>query len=226
MKLLVFDIDGTLFKSNKISDIAYKKALEEMFGIKSYSTQWEKYESCSDIGILREICRYNGVKNVDRFVIHKFEDLYLQNVKEMILSGLEFDKYNRVKDFIGEVLAEGIGISIYTGGYKKIALCKLDSLGIRRYMLPLASAYEGYYRKEIFTAAVYKAKVYYGINNFESVVVFGDSYQDIKLSKELNVPMIGVTSHLPKSVFDQEKILSVADYDKMDMVKIWLREIR
>ena len=57
MKLVMFDVDGTLVKTNKIDAKCFLSALSKEFGITGVNANWADYSHPTDSGILAEIVR-------------------------------------------------------------------------------------------------------------------------------------------------------------------------
>src|SRR5580704_4581087 len=58
---LIFDVDGTLVDSAGFEDTLYKAALRSVLGDVFLRAAWSEYEHVTDVGLLREICRDNGL---------------------------------------------------------------------------------------------------------------------------------------------------------------------
>src|SRR5207237_1528786 len=52
MKLVMFDIDGTLTQTYQADEACFVQALGEVFGFTYINTDWASYPHCSDSGIL------------------------------------------------------------------------------------------------------------------------------------------------------------------------------
>ncbi|MCC5623122.1 hypothetical protein [Nostoc sp. CHAB 5715] len=57
MKLVMFDIDGTLTESNSLDDESYLQALHKVFGFSEVSSDWTSYSHVTDACILKEVCQ-------------------------------------------------------------------------------------------------------------------------------------------------------------------------
>lgn len=55
MKLVMFDIDGTLTQTFAIDAECYVRALTEVSGFEAISTDWASYQHTTNSGILSEI---------------------------------------------------------------------------------------------------------------------------------------------------------------------------
>ncbi len=57
MKLVVFDLDGTLTRTSRVDSECYERALLEVAGVRDPRTDWSTYEHATDTGIVDEIFR-------------------------------------------------------------------------------------------------------------------------------------------------------------------------
>src|SRR5947199_10576330 len=55
MKLVMFDIDGTLTQTYQADETCFVQALQEVFGFTDINTDWASYPHCSDSGILEAL---------------------------------------------------------------------------------------------------------------------------------------------------------------------------
>src|SRR5205809_7788634 len=55
MKLVMFDIDGTLTQTFQADEACFVQALREVFGFTGINTDWACYPHCSDSGILEAL---------------------------------------------------------------------------------------------------------------------------------------------------------------------------
>ena len=75
MKLVMFDMDGTLTDSVSLDDNCYVQAVEQALGLTNIVTDWESYPHASSNGCLMEILRtargHGPTPEEDRAVQHK-----------------------------------------------------------------------------------------------------------------------------------------------------------
>src|ERR1051326_7400139 len=57
MNLAVFDLDGTLTRTNKVDDQCFIQACADALGIKELNTNWSEYEHVTDLGCLQQAFR-------------------------------------------------------------------------------------------------------------------------------------------------------------------------
>lgn len=201
MLLLIFDIDGTIFINNDSATLSYSKAVDSLFGIKRYTKDWDTYFNTSDVGILREICkRYRNVELIWDDILD-FEELYYKYFKKLAIENVE--TFQTTKGFVElytELLGEkGIRVAIYTGGMRKVALEKLDSIGICERKCAIATAQDGLTREEILKAVIYKSHVMYDIEKFDRIIIIGDSRRDIQVAQNNKIPIIIVENTMNRN---------------------------
>ncbi len=57
LNFVIFDLDGTLLRSNELDDAMYVRALADEFGFTDVRTDWSTYPEATDPGILQEVFR-------------------------------------------------------------------------------------------------------------------------------------------------------------------------
>lgn len=57
MRRVIFDIDGTLLRSNAVDDACFVEAIRAELGIVVVDHDWGHYPCSTDLGLLEEICR-------------------------------------------------------------------------------------------------------------------------------------------------------------------------
>lgn len=221
MGIVVFDVDGTIFKNNNAATQAFADTVYEMYGIKEYSKQWSLYKRCSDIGIIREICGKYLNHEMTWDEVLEFENLYLKKFSYVLETNPEsLMPVEGIYEFIQKCKTETeLKIAIYTGGIRRVTLMKLAQIGIYESEFPIATAQDGLHRCDIYSAAISKAKVMYDIEQTDSNVIIGDSELDIKLVKQLEIPLIGVTTSLSAQEFNEYGVkVTIKDFQDIDGV--------
>src|SRR5947208_15784946 len=55
MRLVIFDIDGTLTQTMKADEECFVRSLAEVCGFDDVDTDWSRYKHATDFGVFREI---------------------------------------------------------------------------------------------------------------------------------------------------------------------------
>ena len=159
MNLAIFDIDGTLTKTDHIDDICFVQALADAYAITGVSTDWAGYSHTTDSGIIIDIFRERFNRAPEEAELLKFKSYFLRLLEN-----------HRVKD--SSLFAEIVGaasmlkrlnqepewkIAIASGGWRDSATLKLKIAVIDASNFPAAFADDGNSREEILQSAISKA---------------------------------------------------------------------
>jgi len=224
MRLVLFDIDGTLLSSGGIGRASMQRALSEVFGSPGHPSY--RYDGKTDKQIVRDVMRLEG--HSDEHIDSRMGtliDLYLDGLKE----GIESRKFDvRPLEGVLEILdaleaRDDVVLGLLTGNVEKGARAKLTAAGIdpdRFRVNAFGSDHE--HRPELPAIAQRRAGEHLGrAVAGEKVIVIGDTPADIECGRELGARAIGVASghysveelwkHDPYAVFpslkDTQKIL-------------------
>ena len=223
MRLVLFDIDGTLLNSGGMGRAAMRRALGQVFG--SPGNPSYRYDGKTDKQIVREVMRMEG--HTDEHIdsrMEKLVELYLEGLREGAKSG----KFNvRPLDGIPEILdaleqRDDVILGLLTGNVEPGARIKLKAAGIdpdRFRINAFGSDHE--HRPELPAIARRRAGETLGLDIAgDRVVVIGDTPADIECGRSLGAKAIGVASghytveqlqsHQPYAVFS-----SLADTGKV-----------
>jgi len=218
MRLVLFDIDGTLLNSGGMGRAAMQRALGLVFG--SPGNPSYRYDGKTDKQIVRDVMRLEG--HTDEHIdarMEKLIELYLDGLREGAKSG----KFN-VRPLEGVVpLLDALGerkdvvLGLLTGNVEPGARIKLTAAGIdpnRFRVNAFGSDHE--HRPELPAIARRRAGETLGLDIAgDRLVVIGDTPADIECGRSLGARAIGVASghytveqlqsHKPYAVFPSLK---------------------
>ena len=215
MKLVLFDIDGTLLLSDGAGRRAIMRALREVFG----STGPEDYhfDGKTDPQIVRELMRLAGHTDVridadmerllTRYITCLHEELRAPGKRAYTLPG--------VPELLDALEREaGVVLGLLTGNLRQGALAKLDAVGLdagRFRVGAYGSDHEQ--RPELPAVALARARVELGYTfSGDAVIVIGDTPADLTCGRGVGARAIGVATgryaveelqqHEPLAVFE------------------------
>ncbi len=99
MKLLLFDIDGTLIDVDRAESEAFSQAFQEVHGFHGINTEWSSYTNYTDTGVVEEIIRSRRHRDptseeiealLDSFVkilktkLHEFTEMHLHDMMKLV----------------------------------------------------------------------------------------------------------------------------------------------
>lgn len=194
MHLLMFDVDGTLIRSNDYDADCFVRAVTNTLHIKSIDRNWGQYEHVTDSGILHELVFREFDREPTEMEVRMVQDRFFSEL-DIILNDSRFSSAPIAGSI--EFLASLdkmpiVAKSIATGGWETSCRKKLAKSGFSLDHIPLASANDAKPRSEIMKCSLLKALKEYGQQSFESITYVGDGSWDMKASSQLGWKFIGV----------------------------------
>jgi len=194
MKLIIFDIDGTLTDSKAIDDACFVETFKEVFDIDIGELDWSKFKNVTDTSITTEILKdkFSG-EEFDR----AFEKLRQEFLKKLSVASLEnpssFQEVPGAKAFF-DLTKSKYHIGIGTGSWSDSGRTKLNAIGIKADDYPFGNCDNSVSREEMVQDSIRQAKVKYKTEEFSEVVYFGDGIWDYKTCNNLNIRFVGIDS--------------------------------
>ena len=194
VRLVLFDIDGTLVSTGGAGIKAFGEAFEAAFGVVN-ATAKIKFAGRTDYSLFRELCQRNGVghtpENRESFFSHylRLVDSHLDTNK-----GGPFPGVVRLLDDLA-VLPDAPALGLLTGNIREGAKRKLGAYGLwDRFALGGFSDDEED-RNLIAAAAAAKGSEYLErkLEGLE-IVVIGDTPRDIACGKHIGARTVGVAT--------------------------------
>jgi phosphoglycolate phosphatase-like HAD superfamily hydrolase len=213
MKLAIFDIDGTLTKTNDVDTQCFVKAFALEFGIENINTDWASYGHTTDSGITLQIFQEFLGRVPKESELSRLQDRFVDLLQEC---------YTADKTLFAEIpgasvmlrklrSSEDWAIAFATGGWCASACMKLDSAGLDVGQLPTAYADDGISREDIVKTAVSRAKALYAESNFEKIVCIGDGIWDVLTAVQLQLAFVGVASGEQKIILQDAGVEQIIE---------------
>jgi len=197
MRLVLFDIDGTLLNSGGMGRASMQRALAEVFGSPGNSSY--RYDGKTDKQIVRDTMRLEG--HSDEHIDSSMErliGLYLDGLQTGVKSGkFHVRPLDGVVDLLDALEArKDVVLGLLTGNVESGARVKLRAAGIdpdRFRVNAFGSDHE--HRPQLPAIAQRRASETLGLAIAgERMIVIGDTPADIECGRELGARAIGVAS--------------------------------
>lgn len=228
MKVILFDIDGTLVKAGGAGARALNHAVEAMTGRKNAcdlvqlqgATDKTNFDSAFKVGAGRKPTR----KELAELTRH-----YVARLPHEVLASVKAKKYVKVKGvekFLEKLAgSRDVLLGLGTGNLKDGAFIKLEPSGLLRHFAFGGYGCDSHHRSEVLRKAVARAAKLARIRIKDGeVFVIGDTHRDVEAAKEA-----GYHSGVVLDGFgDREKImranpeLIAGDFSDMKPWLIWL----
>ncbi len=197
MRVVLFDIDGTLLQSGGVGRIAMEKALAHVFGSPGSSDY--HYDGKTDRQIVRDLMRLDGLN--DEQIDKKMDDViraYLADLHVELAPGKrDVHVFVGVRELLDELEErDDITLGLLTGNVEPGARAKLGAAGIdidRFRINAFGSDHE--LRPELPGVAQRRAKEILGKDIAGNrVIVIGDTPADIRCGESIGARAIGVAT--------------------------------
>jgi phosphoglycolate phosphatase-like HAD superfamily hydrolase len=194
MKLVVFDLDGTLTATSSVDETCFVQAFADSLNIHRLSTNWLDYDHATDTAVasqafLKQFGRVPESAEISK-VVERFLELLRRHHD---LDSALFVEIPGASTFLTELHENSEwGIALATGGWKRSAEFKIQAAGLPLANFPAAFAEDGPSRESIVRTSIDRASTWYECREFERIVSVGDAVWDIKTARQLNLPFLGV----------------------------------
>ncbi|MEO5587977.1 MAG: HAD hydrolase-like protein [Gemmatimonadaceae bacterium] len=197
MKLVLFDIDGTILKSGGVGRVAMEAALTRVFGSAGGTTY--HYDGKTDRQIVREVMRLEGRTDadIDSRMTELIDD-YVTNLRSELAKGTRTVQiFPGIVELLDKLETEaGISIGLLTGNVEDGARAKLGAAGLdfaRFRVNAFGSDHE--HRPELPAVAQRRAREIFGGDvQGNRVIVIGDTPADITCGRAIGARAIGVAT--------------------------------
>ncbi|NUM53057.1 MAG: HAD family hydrolase [Candidatus Hydrogenedentes bacterium] len=189
MRVILFDIDGTLTATTNADNGCYETAFEKCFGFPLPTTDWHCYTHVTDMGIIQEVMADTGRPPATPEAIARFEEVYEQELAKSFARHpggfIEVPGARALLESLARKTDVRFGLA--TGGMRRTALFKLRQIGVDGAAIPGAFANDAISRADIARTALRRTGV-----NPTDVVYVGDGSWDAAASAELGMRFVGV----------------------------------
>lgn len=188
MRIILFDIDGTLTATTNADNGCYERAFEKAFGFPIPTTDWHCYKHVTDIGIIQEVMKNTGRKPAPKDAINRFEEIYEGELAASFARHpAGFIEVPGARALLDTLRERGVPAALATGGMRRTALFKLRQIGVDGAAMPGAFANDAISRADIALTAIRRSGV-----TPSDVVYFGDGSWDATTAAELGMRFVGV----------------------------------
>ncbi|MBU2633692.1 MAG: HAD family hydrolase [Nanoarchaeota archaeon] len=211
MKLILFDLDNTLVKSDMSHGIAFNKSLSKLGFKKINVKKMSKHFGKPKDGVVEALAPTKDKKILNKILY--YHDMYLYEVSK---------KYNRkVRGVVGvlKFLKKKYKLGIVSNCKHKNILTLLKASGLDYKLFDVIVGNDDVRRSKPFPDEIFKAEK---ILHMDACCIVGDSVYDVRAGKKAKVKTISVlTGVYSRNVLKKEKpdyiLKSVVDLKKIEI---------
>jgi phosphoglycolate phosphatase-like HAD superfamily hydrolase len=188
MRLVIFDIDGTLTQTMKADTECFVRSLNDVCGFGDVDTDWSRYKHATDSGVFHEIYEAHAGRSPSPLEISQFREHFVR-----LLAQASFAPITGASLLLSRLAATAEhGIALATGAWRDSARLKMASAGLCYDDYPAASSDDALDRETIINLAMRRASERYG--RFSGTVYVGDGVWDARACRSIGIPFIGVAT--------------------------------
>lgn len=220
-RLAVFDIDGTLTRTNEVDNDCFQAAHGALLGETAVADNWGGFSHMTDSCISRELFeRTKGraplaseTQTIQYDFIARLQSAHAAAAMRFAPVSGAATAMVRLRE------ATGWDVALASGGWGISARLKLGLAGIDADTMPGAFGDEFFSREEILSTAINRAGKDYGVKAFDRIVSIGDARWDVTTARNLGLPFVGVStdndSEFSRSVGAANIIADYTDFDAL-----------
>ena len=196
MKLLLFDIDGTLLISNGAGRRAMNRGLAPLLGKSSLSTDGVSFGGRTDPQIISDILRVNGVSEPEiAAMLPDALNAYVTAFTDAFETGFVRALDGAIALVEKLATVDHVQLALLTGNVRKTAYLKVSAIGLDRFF-PFGAFGSDYAdRGKLPGVAVERALTHNGHEySGKDIVIIGDTKHDILCGRALNVYSVAVST--------------------------------
>lgn len=221
-KLVLFDVDGTLVESVRLDSDCYVEAIKQVLKLE-VDDDWSRYRNITDSGILAEIHRDHFSSDISRETEARFKSCFFSLVEEGLKNGPPLKPLRGAPEVLAYLRSSfEWSFAIAGGAWRDSIALKLHYAGVRMDGIPVFCADDDVSRTAIMGKAIKAMTLEADVEAFPRVVYVGDAVWDVRASRELGIPFVGVgerwkslrsagASHAMRDFSDHSRFLNILD---------------
>lgn len=192
MRLVIFDIDGTLTQTMNSDEECFVRSLAEVCGFREVDTDWSRYKHATDSGVFHEIYATRIGRSPSALTIAQFREHFV-GLLSRASSKSPFAAVTGAPVLLSRLASSAEHrVALATGAWRDPARLKMASAGLCYDNYPAASSDDALDRESITRLSIQRATDRYG--GFSNAVYVGDSVWDARACRRVGIPFIGVAT--------------------------------
>ena len=190
MRLVIFDIDGTLTQTMNADAECFVRSLADVCGFTDVDTDWSRYKHATDSGVFHEIFKARAGRSPSPIESSQFRQHFV-GLLAQASSEAPFAPVTGVSRLLSRLAGSAEHrVALATGAWRDSARLKMASADLCYDDYPAASSDDALDRESIIRLSMRRAAERYG--GFSDAVYVGDGVWDARACRSVGIPFIGV----------------------------------
>jgi len=192
MNLVMFDIDGTLTRTNDVDSRCFVQALEDVLGIRNIDTEWTHYAHATDEGCLQEIITRNSLHPINPADLIRVRERHFRLLRQNASSDESlFQVIPGAREMLADLQAQkNITVAFATGAWLESVVIKLRQARIDLNNIALATSSDAISREQVMQISEERANK--TGKAFTTRIYVGDAAWDVQVAIRLGYDFIGI----------------------------------
>jgi len=193
VKLLIFDIDGTLTDTNDVDLECYFRALSDEFGANNSNHTVIEDDLVTDSGFAQATyAKIHGIHPPES-VMSTLKARFMRYLQTAFSEDpRRFQEIPGASHLLARLMNNAAwGVAIATGCWLQSATFKLEQLRISFRPLPTATSDDAPRKSSIVSLTIQRALQHYAQQSFSKIVFVGDRHWDLKIAEATKLGFIG-----------------------------------
>lgn len=191
MRLIIFDVDGTLTDTMAVDARCFLRSFAEVFDFAGVDPDWSLYKNATDAGIVNEVFESRTGRAPSEMETVKFRE-HLVALFRSASREASFAAVAGARELLAQLgCMDAYQVALATGCWRDSARVKMASAGMSYDDYPSASADDAVDRESIIKLAIERASRRIG-GKFSGAVYVGDGVWDARACRNLGIPFIGI----------------------------------
>ncbi len=192
MRLVLFDIDGTLLLSGGAGLRALERTFLELYEVPDAGAGLE-YHGLTDPIILEALAHKHLERDLDEREYDRFVERYLFHLRDTLRESEGFRTLPGARELVEELNArDDVALGLVTGNFEPAAFAKLGRAGLNEYFRFGGFGSDDRDRAELARLAVERGRREAGGNG--TAIVIGDTRHDVRAANEAGLPCLAVAT--------------------------------
>ena len=197
MQFILFDIDGTLTDTIDVDARCFLKAFVDVCGFSDVDPDWSRYRNATDAGIFQEVFESRRGRSPSVSETVEFKNHLVELFRSAALQN-PFAPIRGARELLTRLRERGeYRVGLATGCWSDAARIKMASAGFCYDDYPAASADDAPDRETIVQIAA-RRTAREPVTALNRVIYVGDGVWDVKMSRLLGIPFVGIGAGLQK----------------------------